>query len=744
MTGLSLKLFFRNRIVPLMAVLLAAATVLLSVACCLFYSAKETAESVTGMFQTVPLVAGLKQFATAGTFYDESTGASWVTWEVDDSVYESAVRSFMENPYLSRDDRRTYAGYAPGIQPLRSKAKYIESIGIPGRGYYDITEGKMDWEKQYKKLVLDCTVLEMIQNSTGGDPYSEEYIGPGKPTWLGDPDERPQEIYDLSYVYVCRIDHVLADTETLSALSKLAEQKVYVTFDHEPENPTGLKVGDRCLLYGEGWHASQILENILGEWYSIFPDGQIVADAETYSWTEEEQEKAIGGKEVLQMRLTSNFDSSSEKNDFIRLSGKEALDVSSREAFLQSSGLGAEEGDRWFHIIQNCRESVNGLAVVTTRNSRSILPFASKAAQIIAGRHVLPGDTEPVCIISGELAEAYGLSVGDTLPLRLHRAEVKLGDYYINEMGTQPWYLRTDCEARQEPPEVDYRIVGMYQSMGWNEDAYPNYFSPDTVFVSAAATPVIERSPEQQASWEKRVLMYETYSTLEELETEVILYTPQVLWGYYLTESDQAQAFMDSLPEEVRRNVQLLDEGYEHIQPQLEALREQMKGIVLLTLGAWVLAAALFIFLCLFRGQSAMGTLRSLGAGIGYTFRQWLLLCLCLWLVSAGVGGVLSGVLYDKIEQKVFEAASYGEAYNQAFSDLGSAAEQGYNPYEGTQGHSGESAETVYRQVKDTLHIGRMLPLTILAQGGVFLLLCAVTLACLTRRKVPKLLRHVG
>ncbi|MDD7397151.1 MAG: hypothetical protein PUG31_07015, partial [Eubacteriales bacterium] len=146
----------------------------------------------------------------------------------------------------------------------------------------------------------------------------------------------------------------------------------------------------------------------------------------------------------------------------------------------------------------------------------------------------------------------------------------------------------------------------------------------------------------------------------------------------------------------------------------------------------------------LFRGQSAMGTLRSLGAGIGYTFRQWLLLCLCLWLVSAGIGGVLSGVLYDKIEQKVFEAASYGDAYNQAFSDLGSAAEQGYNPYEGTQGHSGESAETVYRQVKDTLHIGRVLPLTILAQGGVFLLLCAVTLACLTRRKVPKLLRHVG
>ena len=411
------------------------------------------------------------------------------------------------------------------------------------------------------------------------------------------------------------------------------------------------------------------------------------------------------------------------------------MDTGSEEAFIRTSGLNTEEGQRWYHIIQNCREGTNGLGVITTQNSRNILTFASKATQIIAGRHILPGEQESVCLISGELAEGYGLSVGDTLPMRLHRAEVATEGFIDYYSGGVKWYLRTDCEARQESPEISYRIVGIYRSLEWNDNTYANYFSPNTVFVSAASTPVIEDSRPKE--YDATLL---AYYTPEELEIREL---PQILWGYYLTESDQAQAFMDSLPEEVRRNIQLLDEGYEHIQPQLEALREQMKGIVLLTLGAWVLVAALFIFLCLFRGQSTMGTLRSLGAGVGYTFRQWLLLCLCLWLVSAGIGGVLSGVLYDKIEQKVFEAASYGDAYNQAFSDLGSAAEQGYNPYEGTQGHSGESAETVYRQVKDTLHIGRVLPLTILAQGGVFLLLCAVTLACLTRRKVPKLLRSV-
>ncbi len=54
MTGLSLKLFFRNRIVPLMAVLLAAATVLLSVACCLFIPQKKRQNPLPACFKRCP------------------------------------------------------------------------------------------------------------------------------------------------------------------------------------------------------------------------------------------------------------------------------------------------------------------------------------------------------------------------------------------------------------------------------------------------------------------------------------------------------------------------------------------------------------------------------------------------------------------------------------------------------------------------------------------------------------------
>ena len=708
MLSLSLKMFRRNRLPLFMAILLTAATILLSISSCLFYSVRETENSVTDMFHTVPLYT-LQNFSTASEMTNDSGETYGITFKQDTALYEKLVHAFSVSEFLSQDERRTYTGYSSDIQPMRSRPKLIKTAF---NEYYDFSdEGGLNWDRQFKMVVLECTLLEKMSVST----------------------EKP------TYVYLFSIDRPLAQTNYLSPLENLDIQKLYVTFWNEEDNPTGLNAGDRCLLYGTGEIMDGVwcfdAENI----YEVFADGTKISQQEIASMSQEERNVFYESKlSFLFMQLWSEYPDSPTKNAFVKISGNEELDISTLEAFIQSSKLTWEEGQRWYYVIKNCQEGVNSLSVITTKNSRTIVTFNSKATQIIAGRHILPRDTEPVCIISGELAQENGLSVGDTLSLRLHRADVERNE--IDPIsGGMLWYLRTDCENMQDFPEINYHIVGIYQSMGWNENEYSNYFSPNTVFVTAASTPIIEISPELIAFREGRRKWY----TEEELAEEALRNTPQILWGYYLTESDQAQAFMDSLPEEVRKSVQLLDEGYEHIQPQLEALREQMKGIVLLTLGAWVLVAALFIFLCLFRGQSAMGTLRSLGAGIGYTFRQWLLLCLCLWLVSAGVGGVLSGVLYDKIEQKVFEAASYGDAYNQAFSDLGSAAEQGYNPYEGIQGHSGESAETVYRQVKDTLHIGRVLPLTILAQGGVFLMLCAVTLACLTRRKVPKLLRSV-
>ena len=537
MTGLSLKLFFRNRIVPLLAILLAAATVLLSVACCLSFSVERTVKSVTNMFQTIPLV-DQKAYAFAGEGY----------MSMDFEGYRKMLQVLVANPYLSKDDRRVYTGYVPNILPLRSKPKYIETAG---GGYYDVSGdgGGMYWEKQYQDLVLSVTLLERIQASYGGDPYSPEYVGPGKSTWHGKEEDKPNVTVGPTYTYIFRIDEVLAQASHMSPMDKLVEQKVYVTFATEEENPTGLKEGDRCLLYGVGNGQSAIIYTVLDKTFYLFPDGKTVSEEDIYSMSVEEKDVIFDDdRQMLRMSLWAQPSASPAGNPYVLLQGEEELDTGSEEAFIRTSGLNTEEGQRWYHIIQNCREGTNGLGVITTQNSRNILTFASKATQIIAGRHILPGEQESVCLISGELAEGYGLSVGDTLPLRLHRAEVATDGFIDYYSGGVKWYLQTDCEARQEPPEISYRIVGIYRSLEWNDNTYANYFSPNTVFVSAAATPVLELPPERQEKWEDVAQWF----TKEEWDAEALLKTPQILWGYYLTESDQAQAFMDSLPEEVR------------------------------------------------------------------------------------------------------------------------------------------------------------------------------------------------
>lgn len=83
------------------------------------------------------------------------------------------------------------------------------------------------------------------------------------------------------------------------------------------------------------------------------------------------------------------------------------------------------------------------------------------------------------------------------------------------------WSFLTDCESRQEPQKISYRIIGIYRSMGWIPSFYANYFSPNTVFVSAASTPVIEDSRPKE--YDATLLAYYTPEELEIRELPQIL-----------------------------------------------------------------------------------------------------------------------------------------------------------------------------------------------------------------------------
>jgi len=358
---------------------------------------------------------------------------------------------------------------------------------------------------------------------------------------------------------------------------------------------------------------------------------------------------------------------------------------------------------------------MEALFIVTTGDLQRSAPFNINAMHILEGRGIAPGERGALCVISGELARRQGVQIGDRLTLRLRDTEYIYTENLVD--GSQEWSVQSPADRYEVFATVEYEVVGIYQSMGWQDSGYAQYYNPGTIFVSAAATPRSEN--EETDSWR----------------------VPQVMWGFYLKSPDDADAFLESLPEELRSSVSVLDQGYSHVKPLLAELRSNARTILLVTLLAWLAVVGIFLFLHVFRAKHTMGTLRSLGMPARKVFSVFLIACMGLWIASALLGGMASTFLYGKLEAQVYQNVFESDTYNQAFSDLGAGADQGSNPWTGeTDGR----AEEISRRV---LTAGKAVPLTLLSlgiQGVLFLGVSAGAVWIVSKRKVNRLLKETS
>jgi hypothetical protein len=281
--------------------------------------------------------------------------------------------------------------------------------------------------------------------------------------------------------------------------------------------------------------------------------------------------------------------------------------------------------------------------------------------------------------------------------------------------GLQQWSIESPADSVEVFAEVEYEVVGIYKSMGWIDYRFPQYFNPGTIFVSAAATP--KSGNEELNSWR----------------------TPQAMWGFYLKNPDDADAFLTSLPEDLRDSVRIVDQGYSHVKPLLAELRSNARTILLITLAVWLAVVGIFLFIYVFRAKHTMGTLRSLGMPKRKVFSVFLLACMALWLVGAVISGIASAFLYDKLEAQAFQNVFQSGAYNQAFSDIVTGADQGTNPWTGeTDGLTGDAL--MQRVYSAGVAVPRVL-LSLGIQGVLFLGICALTIWLVSRKKTIRLLK---
>lgn len=500
------------------------------------------------------------------------------------------------------------------------------------------------------------------------------------------------QIMHPRYLYAFRINAVLAGNSAFPLDSDI----LYVEIPDERFEPTPsmLEPGIRCLLYGSRYQ-------IGGEY--------LVGDDWVKPVMLQGEKDPLYGIYLMQRYQKKT----GERLDrYIALPNDTAPDCGSLEAFAQSTGLPAKEAERWYAIIQNCTETMESLFIVTTGDLERVAPFNTNTMHILEGRGIDADDTKAVCVVSAELAQRQGVRVGDKLSMRLRDTQ-----YYYTELlfdGSQQWSIESPADSVEVFAEVEYEVVGIYKSMGWMDYRFAQYFNPGTIFVSAAATP--KSGNEEMNSWR----------------------TPQVMWGFYLKNPDDADAFLASLPEDLRDFVHIADQGYSHVKPMLAELRSNARTILLITLAVWLAVVGIFLFIHVFRAKHTMGTLRSLGMPARKVFSVFLLACLALWLVSAAVGGIASAFLYEKLEAKAFQNVFESGAYNQAFSDIGAAADQGTNPW------TGETDDAADALVQRVYSAGREVPRVLLSlgiQAVLFFGISAAVIWLVSRKKTIRLLK---
>lgn len=247
--------------------------------------------------------------------------------------------------------------------------------------------------------------------------------------------------------------------------------------------------------------------------------------------------------------------------------------------------LAREENALWSRALERFTVTHQALAVLGTNDLNSLPAFNARTAYILSGRNFSAKEAEEgarVCIVSAALAQANGLELGDSIPLRF---------YWGNDVYSLSYTTRNNnpVACMYNPNEgflsetLTYEIVGLYGTQAlWSSAAYA--FTPNTVFVPNASIPC------------------------EGLTSDSGLYTSILL------ENGGRDDFLASLAgTEFENAFLILDQGYGEMEPTLKDLMRN--GVMVFSLAAFVFAVVviLYILLVVDREKTDAGRMLSLG-----------------------------------------------------------------------------------------------------------------------------------
>jgi hypothetical protein len=232
--------------------------------------------------------------------------------------------------------------------------------------------------------------------------------------------------------------------------------------------------------------------------------------------------------------------------------------------------LASEEGSAWNDAIASVEITNGSLAVITVSHLESMAQFARQETYISAGRSFTQEEYDQgakVCVLSDTLAQASGLSVGDTLNLSFYEYDFNLpySDFYCKSANPTASYYSINEGFVVE--DQTYEIVGLYhQTDQWSEENYA--FTPDTVFVPQNSITCSTQSADTGIY--KNIELYN--GTIDQLQALAEAQGYDQLFVYY-------------------------DQGYSEIQSNLTQFFSLSRLVLLAGVAAWLVVGALFLLL---------------------------------------------------------------------------------------------------------------------------------------------------
>ena len=279
--------------------------------------------------------------------------------------------------------------------------------------------------------------------------------------------------------------------------------------------------------------------------------------------------------------------------------------------------LADPENAAFVEALERLEKQNHSLVVMGTENLEAVYGFTSNAANIVQGRSFIQEEYDSgakVCILGETVANASGISVGDTITLEQYLCEennISVDDEPWDGKQNNPDIGRLNIRTEYGPAE-EFTVVGLYRQRDeWGDSSYS--FTPNTIFIpQAAQIDGAYGGPSREdiiATWVDDEGKTQTASDLMCHGTFGIFFSMKLKNG-------MVKEFEELMEADQRFGGQFLtiDQGFGEVMEKLDAVNTSTGKLTVLSAAGWVLLMALFVLLYQGSQRQNLGIMRALGA----------------------------------------------------------------------------------------------------------------------------------